>query len=197
VRHLIRHATIAEGMFDLALPRKLDNSHCASFGNAQGGSMSARSLVAVGVAVVLALGLTARLAAQAEPAAGTWVLNVAKSKVSPGPGPQSATLTIAVAGQGVRVTTSGVAADGSKTGSEYTANFDGKEVPIKGPTTNSTVALKRINANTVERTDRVGGKVTVVITRTLAADGKTLTITAKGVNAQGQKVDSTTIYERK
>ena len=160
--------------------------------------MSARSTVAMGVAVVLALGLTARLAAQADPAAGTWVLNVAKSKFSPGPGPQSSTLTIAAAGQGVRVTTAGVATDGSKTGSEYTANFDGKEVPIKGTAnTNTTVSLKRINANTVERTDRVGGKVTVVITRTLSADGKTLTITAKGVNAQGQKVDSTSIYERK
>ena len=70
-------------------------------------------------------------------------------------------------------------------------------MPIKGTAnTNTTVSLKRINANTVERTDRVGGKVTVVITRTLSADGKTLTITAKGVNAQGQKVDSTSLYGR-
>lgn len=160
--------------------------------------MTARfSVVVIGVSVVLALGLTARLAAQADPAAGKWVLNVAKSKFSPGPGPKSQTLTIAVAGQGVHVSTAGVAADGSKTASDYTANFDGKEVPIKGTAnTSATVSLKRINANTVERTDRVGGKVTVVITRTLSADGKTLTITAKGVNAQGQKVDSMSIYEK-
>jgi hypothetical protein len=102
-----------------------------------------------------------------------------------------------VAGQGVHVTTAGVGADGTKTASDYTANFDGKEVAVKGPASPTTVSLRRVNANTVERTDRVNGKVTVVITRTLSADGKTLTITAKGVNAQGQKVDSTSIYEKK
>lgn len=149
------------------------------------------------VVIALALGTLSgvTLSAQGDAAAGTWKLNVAKSKYS-GTAPKSATLKIENSGQGVKISTEGVAADGTKTATSYTASYDGKESPLTGSATADTVSLKRIDANTVERTDKKAGKVVNTIRRTLSADGKTLTITSKGTNAQGQPTSSTAIYER-
>jgi hypothetical protein len=38
------------------------------------------------------------------------------------------------------------------------------------------VSLKRIDANTIEETDRRGGKVTDVIRSTVSADGKSMSV---------------------
>ena len=153
-------------------------------------------LFTLGVGVVVASALVVSVSAQTSPEVGTWKLNVAKSKYSPGPAPKSQTATFAAAGQGVKVTTEGVAADGSKTAQSYTANYDGKDVPLTGSAIADTVSLKRINPTTVERTDKKTGKVVQTLTRVISADGKTLTITTKGTNAQGQPVNNVAIYDK-
>jgi hypothetical protein len=66
-------------------------------------------------------------------------------------------------------------------GNEYTAKADGVDVHITGSFLD-TVSLKRIDTRTVERTGKVMGKVVETMTRTLSADGKTLTVTTKGTN---------------
>jgi hypothetical protein len=63
---------------------------------------------------------------------GTWKLNVAKSKFSPGPAPKSLTVKWEAAGQGVRLTSEGVTADGKPMSGGYTANYDGKDYPMVG-----------------------------------------------------------------
>jgi hypothetical protein len=45
------------------------------------------------------------------------------------------------------------------------------------------------DARTTERTDKKGGKVAQTITRVVSQDGKTMTATVKGTNAQGQAVN--------
>lgn len=152
--------------------------------------------VTLGVVVVLASAFVVTASAQTSPEIGTWKLNVAKSKYSPGPAPKSQSVTFAAAGQGIKVSTEGVAADGSKTAQSYTANYDGKDVPLTGSATTDTVSLKRINATTVERTDKKGGKVVQTLTRVISADGKTMTITTKGTNAQGQAVNNVAVYDK-
>jgi hypothetical protein len=137
------------------------------------------------------------LSAQAtDPLIGTWKLNVEKSKFDPGPGPKSATVKFEAAGQGIKVTTDGVSADGKSTHTEYTASFDGKDYPITGSPTADTVALKRIDASTTERTDKKGGKVVATLTRKVDPTGKVLTITVKGTNAEGKPVSNTMVYEK-
>src|SRR5580658_6843448 len=71
-------------------------------------------------------------AAQDNPAAGTWKLDVAKSKFSPGPPPKSATLTIEAQGDSVKTKLDEVEAGDSHTGYEYTASLDGKDYPLAG-----------------------------------------------------------------
>ena len=60
----------------------------------------------------------------------------------------------------------------------YTSNLDGKESPITGNNPNSdTVAVKRIDAHTLESVNKKGGKVTTSQQNVVAADGKTRTVT--------------------
>lgn len=59
-------------------------------------------------------------------------------------------------------------------GETYTAKFDGADYPAKGAYGYNAVSLKRIDANTIEETDKRDGKVTDVARMTVS--GKTLTI---------------------
>ena len=81
------------------------------------------------------------LGAQADPAVGTWKLNLAKSKYVAGPMPKSTVVTIAAAGSGFHVIAKGEDAAGKPTGIEYTAMFDGKDSPVKGAQTHATFPL--------------------------------------------------------
>ena len=151
----------------------------------------ARALV---VLTLLALGIV--VAAQApDPAVGKWNLNVAKSKFSPGPAPKSTTATIA-AGAAYKVVVEAVTADGAKVNWEYSANFDGKPHPVKGNPDGDMVVAKRVNATTVETSYTLKGKPTTSNSRVVSADGKTMTVTSTGTNAQGQKINNVQVFER-
>ena len=128
--------------------------------------------------------------------AGSWKLNLEKSKFSPGPAPKSNTVTFAAAGKGQKVTTKGVNADGSPSESEYTANYDGKDVPIKGLPIADTVSLKWIDDRTTLRTDKKGGKEVQTLRREMAKDGKSFTVAVKGTNAKGEAVNNHLVYEK-
>jgi hypothetical protein len=64
-------------------------------------------------------------------------------------------------------------------GQSYNAKFDGREYPITGDPGKTMVTLKRVDANTVEETDRRAGKVTDEIKLAAASDGKSITVTDK------------------
>jgi hypothetical protein len=70
-------------------------------------------------------------------------------------------------------------ADGMKmlwNGQSYDAKFDGKEYPTKNDPGNTMVSLKHIDGNTIEETDRRGGKVTDIIRTVVSADGKSVSV---------------------
>ena len=134
----------------------------------------------------------------ADPVIGTWKLNLAKSKYSPGPPPKSVTLRYEPSGEGVKLTSEGVDAEGQPISIQFTANYDGKDVPYKGggPLGADTIAIKRINASTTESTLKRGGKVVGTSRRVVSSDGKVLTITTTGTNAKGQKVKNVAVYDK-
>src|SRR5262245_36012520 len=103
--------------------------------------------------------------AQTDPFIGTWKLNLAKSKYSPVPPPKSQTITYEAVGQGVKYTAKGTDAEGKPINLQITFNYDGKDYPITGSPDFDTVALKRIDANTVEITRKKAGKVVSTGTR--------------------------------
>jgi len=63
-------------------------------------------------------------------------------------------------------------------GETYTANFDGKEYPVKGSYDYDTVSLKRLGERAFEETNKLKGKVTEIDTCTVSNDGKTMTVVA-------------------
>jgi hypothetical protein len=134
--------------------------------------------------------------AQTDPIIGTWKLNLAKSKFSPGPPPKSQTATFEAVGQGVKITAKVTDAEGKTINFQSTANYDGKDYPVTGHPDVDTNAWKRIDANTFETTRKKAGKVVATATSVISKDGKTRTLTEKGVNAKGEKISNTLVFEK-
>jgi hypothetical protein len=155
-----------------------------------------RPFLLAGACLVVSVFLTGAASAQNDSQVGVWKLNVAKSKYSPGPVPKSATTKIEAAGAGTKVTVDQVMADGTTRHWEFTANYDGKDTPITGNPDADMVARTRINATTVQTVSKKGGKVMTTQTSVVSSDGKTRTVTTKGVNASGQAVHNVGVYEK-
>lgn len=148
--------------------------------------------------IVLAVLVSGAVLAQSNPAVGTWKLNTAKSKFSPGPALQSLTITIEAQGDGIKSSAEVTAADGSHTASSYTANYDGKDNPISGtgPGGADTVALKRINSNTTKSTFKKAGKVVRMSRLVISKDGTVMKITAKGTSPDGKPVSDVLVLDK-
>jgi hypothetical protein len=131
--------------------------------------------------VVLAAVACVQVFAQANPLLGTWKLNVAKSKYTGSPMPKEMTRTVETAGDSVKYTYAGTAADGSSISYSFTVKYDGKDYPMTGtaPGGIDMIAIKRINSNTYEATQKKGGKVAANTKAEVSKDGKVTTITSK------------------
>jgi hypothetical protein len=164
--------------------------------------MTSGNTTVAGVALMATL-LVASLAITqpTDPWLGTWKLNITKSKFNPGPPPKSNTLRIEpVAGGSQKHTFAGVNAEGQTTHSEWVAKFDGTDVagqavapPAKTVTTN---AFRRLDDRSFEAIAKRDGKRTVTSRVVISRDGKTMTQTMTGTNAQAQTVNNTSIWEK-
>jgi len=130
-----------------------------------------------------------------DPNMGTWKLNEAKSKYSPG-APKNTSVVYEAAGDSVKVTVDGVGADGQPTHNEWTGKFDGKDYPLTGDPTADTRSYKKIDTRTMELTNKKGGKPVVTGKITVSADGKSRTVAVSGTDASGKKVTSTAVYDK-
>jgi hypothetical protein len=149
--------------------------------------------IGVCVMVVMAAGARAQAPKGLE---GTWKLNAAKSKFSPGPAPKSMTVTYTPAGDGMKIVVDVVPAEGAAQHWEMSGSYDGKEYPVTGNPDADTISLKKIDDLRGESTMKKDGKVRAINTRVLSADGKTLTITSKGTTAQGQPRHDVQVFEK-
>jgi hypothetical protein len=147
------------------------------------------------IAVVGILALAQGVHAQGDPNVGTWKLNLTKSKYTAGTAPKSATVVVAAAGQGIKITSDAVLADGSARKISYTANYDGKDMPVMGTPDYDMVAITR-NGSTITGTRKKAGKQVQTFTTVVSADGKTRTTTTTGTDAKGQKVDNAQVYDK-
>lgn len=131
-----------------------------------------------------------------DPTIGTWKLNLAKSKFSPDPLAKSLTLRVEPAGEGVRISVEGVDPEGKPMSWQVTAQYDGKDYPVTGSPLYDTYALKRINASTTESMQKKDGKVVFTNRRVVSKDGKVLTVTQTGTNAQGKLVKNVLAFDK-
>ncbi len=135
--------------------------------------------------------------AQGDPAVGSWELNPAKSRYSPGPPMKSQTIAITAIGNRIRVVAKGVDGDGKPAATEYTAPYDGTDVPVLFNLVYDSLSLKRIDRNNAEVVRKKGGKVVQTAKRSVSDDGRTMTITTSGVDDKGRKVENVAVYDRK
>jgi hypothetical protein len=153
--------------------------------------MKARTIV-LSLVVLLA---AAAVCYAADAQMGTWKLNEAKSKISPGTG-KNTTVVYSAAGDSVKVTVDGVDADGKAAHNEWTGKYDGKDYPVTGDPASDMRAYTLVNDHTLSLTVKKGGKVTMTIRVVVSADGKTRTVTANGTDAKGKKYSSTMVYDK-
>jgi hypothetical protein len=131
----------------------------------------------------------------ADPFAGTWKLNAAKSKYTAGAAPKDVTIVIVEKAGVLDVNITGTGADGSPIASHYTMPVDGGAGKIiKSPYDG--VTGKNLGSNKREVSYLKGGKVVYTATPTVAADGKSLTTAFKGVDAAGKAVEGTGVYDK-
>ena len=143
--------------------------------------------------VALALSVTVAVADQHS---GTWKMNPAKSKYSPGPAAKNLTLKVDSDEKGVKIDSEGVDGEGNPTHVQYDAKFDGKDYPVTGIPYGDMVVVKRIDANTIQTTIKKGDQVVMTVTAKVSADGKTRTSTFKGKDAQGHAVHNVVVYDK-
>lgn len=160
--------------------------------------MNRRTLLSL--SAVAALGLATLFSSPpayaADPtSAGTWELNIAKSKSSD-PMPKGITRTYEVTGVSEKLTGTIVTADGKSIPISFTATLDGKDSAFTSPGVD-TLVLTKVDALTIAYVTRLGAKQIASGTRALSADGKTMTFLQKGINAAGAPFESTMVYDRK
>jgi hypothetical protein len=149
--------------------------------------------------VCLALGsmfFVGSVFAQSDPAVGTWKLNPAKSRYSPGPVPKSNVITIVAVENGLKVSGQGMDAAGKPTSINYTVTYDGKEKPVTGSPDYDSTSGKRINASTTEQTRKREGKMVQTQKREVSADGKTMTITTRGKDKDGKTINNVAVFDK-
>lgn len=149
--------------------------------------------------LVTAVAATASAQSKDDPSIGSWKLNVAKSKFTPGPPIKGDTRSYEVTDGWLIVTTETINAAGNRTGVRFAAKFDGKEYPQIGrfaPTV-ALISYQPVDKHTLEYTVRTtAGKLTSTNRRVVSADGKTMTIEQKTTTADGRPVVNLEMFER-
>jgi hypothetical protein len=132
----------------------------------------------------------------ADPVIGTWHINLAKSKFSPGPAPKSDVRTYTSGADGTTMTWKSTSASGKGMTVTSTFRTDGKDYPVTGTPNFDTLTLKQVDPNTVDSVQKKGGKVIGESKRSVSKDGKELTLKSKGMGADGVPYDNVMVYDR-
>jgi hypothetical protein len=142
-----------------------------------------------------ALFVSATVCLADDPNMGTWKLNEAKSRFSPG-ATKNHTVVYEAAGDSVKVIVDGVDSDGNPTHNEWTGKFDRKYYPVTGDPTSDMRAYRRINNHTLALTGKKGGKITLTGRVTVTANGRTRTVTTTGTDAKGKRFSNRAVYDK-
>ena len=131
----------------------------------------------------------------ADPQMGTWKLNEAKSKATPGMG-KVTMVSYKSMSENVKVAVDGVDTRGKPTHNEWTGKIDGKDYPVTGDPTSDARSYTKVNDRTMDFAVKKGGKTTISGRIVVAADGKSRTVTASGTDPNGKKFKTASVYDK-
>jgi hypothetical protein len=138
--------------------------------------------------LTILLGLAAAGLFGADNSVGVWKRNVEQTKyATPDPNPITGIIMVreAVPG-GLKVTSKGQRKDGTVIDYTFTVIYDGKDYPVSGTgSVFDTIAITQIDANTFPSVTKKGLYHMKGLTE-ISKDGKTMTISNEGTDAQGK-----------
>ena len=152
---------------------------------------------AVYLVTLTAIGMSA-----ADNSLGTWKRNVERTKYdakNPPSNPITSQTTIREAAEGgVKITTKGVRKDGTAIDTTCTVKYDGTPASCSGTGSQfDTMAMKQLDANTfTSENKKAGGKYHTTGRTVISKDGKTMTTTAKGADADGKPISFTIVHDK-
>lgn len=158
-----------------------------------------RFLLLLGAAILVAPPSSQLLAQSGANAAqerllGTWRLDLAKSKYSPGPPLRSETRVYTRDGKGVKGVIDRVYGDGRREVIEYRAEVD-IDVPVSGSKAYDAIRFKVVDELTTEGVLSHAGRVFGSSRRVIAQDGETMTITFRR-EEPGDMVNNFAVYRK-
>lgn len=148
--------------------------------------------------LVFALGAASAASAtdKADPAIGTWTLNVDKSKFHDGSAPKSMTRTYSAGTAGTDMKVTGVAADGTAISQSATLTYDGKDCAITGAAAFDTLSLTKVNGTTVKSKLKKDGAIVGHSTRTISGKGKVLTLSTALKTDKGGTTHDVAVFDK-
>lgn len=148
---------------------------------------------------VVCLALAGSMFADSTAFVGTWKLNVDKSKYAAGKAPKSLTRTVSADGDTLTYKFEGVGPDGAAFNFAFASKLDGKDSEVTGtgmPYGADHIAIKQQNSHMTSATLKKGDKIVGTSSATVSHDGKMLTLTSKGTDANGKPVKSVSVYDK-
>jgi len=110
----------------------------------------------------------------------------------------SQTMVREAAEGGVKITTKGMRKDATAIDTTCTVKYDGKPAPCSGSGSQfDTISMKQLDANTfTSENKKTGGKYHTTGRTVISKDGKTMTNTSKGTDADGKPISFTIVYDK-
>ena len=156
-----------------------------------------KPLLRVLLSVVAASCMTLAIGGEGkDPVLGTWQLDASESKFASGPALKSQTRTYSQSGPTISLVMKTMTADGKEGTMKTTYQLDGKDYPVTGAPDYDSLSAKQVDSHTAEFDLKKGGKKIGMSSRTVSADGKTLTSKMKGTTASGEKFDQTLVFHK-
>lgn len=152
--------------------------------------MSPKYLSTMVVFASLAVALAGQAPQQGTKFIGTWKLDAAHSRYTPGPTPKAETVTVTA----TEVSIEGTNPDGSAYHVSYTP-INGQSVPVTGGAPNETTKITRVS-DRVLQLEMTAGQAKRKGRATLSARGQSVTVNVKGTDAEGKPISSHEVYIR-
>jgi hypothetical protein len=131
----------------------------------------------------------------ADPHMGTWKLNDAKSKITPGTLKNTQVVYSSMFGQ-VKIKADGIDANGKPQHTEWSGKFDGKDYPVTGDPNSDARSYTKVNDRTLTTAAKKDGKVRVTGQIVVSPDGKSRTVTLNGTTPKGKKFKNVAVYDK-
>lgn len=139
--------------------------------------------------------LALALVAAENPFVGTWKQNAIKSKMEGSGLGTNATVHIEQANPGLKVSVEATL-QGQPNNYTYQATLDGKLTKVIGSAAMDEVGTLRFNDRSFTATGKKDGKVVFTDRRIVSSNGKSLTISRSGTNAEGKPYQATMVFDK-